>query len=93
MLSAARFGQHPRPVGHRRLVTHVLPVAAGQIRHPIAMFVLVVSRDRLVHPLGPGACRLQWLKRPFRHRVGGKKCPMARNIDVERSDEQQISLD
>ena len=42
MLSAARFGQHPRPVGHRRLVTHVLPVAAGQIRHPIAMFVLVV---------------------------------------------------
>jgi hypothetical protein len=31
------------------LVTHVLPVAAGQIGHPIAMFVLVIGNDRLLH--------------------------------------------
>jgi hypothetical protein len=30
-------------------VTHVLPVAAGQIGHPIAMLVLVIADNRLVH--------------------------------------------
>src|SRR5690349_16998120 len=64
MLSAARLGQHPWPVGHRRLVTHVLPVAASQVGHPIAMFVLMVPRDRLVHPLGPGACQITTVETP-----------------------------
>jgi hypothetical protein len=49
MLVASGFGQHPWPVRHRRLVTHVLSMAAGQVGHPIAMLVLVIGNDRLVH--------------------------------------------
>ena len=49
MLVAARFRQHPRPARHRRLVTHMLSMAAGQIGNPIAIIILVIPNDRLLH--------------------------------------------
>ena len=49
MLIAAGFGQHPRPVGHGWLMTHVLSMAAREIGHPIAMLILMIGDDRLVH--------------------------------------------
>ena len=52
MLLATHFGQHPGPAGHRRLVTHMLSVATGQIGHPMTLLVLVISNDRLVHSGG-----------------------------------------
>jgi hypothetical protein len=49
MLISTGLSQHPRPVGHRWLMTHVLSVSAGEVRNPIPDFILVVSDDLLVH--------------------------------------------
>jgi hypothetical protein len=49
MLVSTGLSQHPRPVCHRWLMTHVLSVAAGEVCNPIADFILVVSDDLLVH--------------------------------------------
>lgn len=44
------FRQHPWPIGHRRLMPYMLPVSAGKIRHPVAMLILVITDNRLIHP-------------------------------------------
>ena len=49
MASPARFGEHPRTAGERRLVTHVLCVAAGQVGYPIALLILVKPDNCLFH--------------------------------------------
>jgi hypothetical protein len=49
VLLTPSVGQHPGPIGHRRLVPDMLPMAAGQIGHPIPIFILMISDDRLVH--------------------------------------------
>ena len=49
MLIAAGFGQHPRSIAHGRLMPHVLPMAAREIGHPIAVLILMIGDDRLVH--------------------------------------------
>lgn len=49
MLVSTGLSQHPGPVGHRWLMTHVLSVSAGEVRNPIPDFILVVSDDLLVH--------------------------------------------
>ena len=41
--------QHPRPLHQRRVVAHVLPVAASQDRPPVAQLVLFEIDNRLFH--------------------------------------------
>lgn len=48
-VSAARR-HDPRAAHERRLVPHVLAVAAGEISHPIAMLVLMKADNGLLHP-------------------------------------------
>ena len=50
MKSLAAFGfEHPGPEGERRRMPHVLAVSARQLRHPVALLVLVPAYDRLIH--------------------------------------------
>ena len=39
MLSPTYRCQDPGPIRHWRLMTHMLPMAAEQSRHPIAIFI------------------------------------------------------
>jgi hypothetical protein len=49
MLLAAFRSYHPWSAKERRLVPDMLPMAAGQIGHPVAKFILMIRDDRLVH--------------------------------------------
>jgi len=49
-LAALRL-EHPRLREERRPVAHVLPVAADELRDPVALVVLVEARDRSSHLL------------------------------------------
>jgi hypothetical protein len=40
---------NPGPELPRRIVTHVLAVAAPQLGHPVRFVILVKSNDRLLH--------------------------------------------
>jgi hypothetical protein len=42
-------GRDPGSVHPRRVVTHVLLMAALELGHPVALLILVVSRDSPVH--------------------------------------------
>lgn len=46
---SAGFAENPGSVRHRRLMPYMLSVAACQIRDPIAILILMISNDRLVH--------------------------------------------
>lgn len=46
---AAFGGRHPGAAEKGRMVSHMLPVAAGQIGDPMAFFVLMIADDGLVH--------------------------------------------
>ena len=41
--------QDPRPIGERRNMADVLPVPAGEHRHPVTHFVLSPTNDRAQH--------------------------------------------
>jgi hypothetical protein len=41
--------QHPGTIRERRLMTHMLPMAASQVSHPIAMLILMKTNNRLLH--------------------------------------------
>ena len=49
LLSPAFRLQDPGPQIEGRLMTHVLLVSAGELGYPVAVFVLVVADDRLLH--------------------------------------------
>ena len=49
MLVSSGLSQHPRPVCHGGVMTHMLSVPAGEIRNPIPDFILVIPHDLLVH--------------------------------------------
>jgi hypothetical protein len=49
MLLASGSGNDPWTIDKRRLMSHMLSMATGQLSHPIAVFVLVISSDRLLH--------------------------------------------
>lgn len=49
MLRAASHGLDPRAVDKRRLMPYMLPMTACQISHPVAIVILVISDDRLLH--------------------------------------------
>ena len=49
MLVSPLAGHDPRPIHKRRLMPHMLPMAAGQIGHPITLFVEVVPDNGLIH--------------------------------------------
>ena len=42
-------GEHPRTVREGGLMPHVLSVTTSQIGNPIAIVILVISDDRLLH--------------------------------------------
>ena len=46
---AARRFEHPRALAKRRVVAHMLSVAAGQLGDPVAVVVLMPAGDGLVH--------------------------------------------
>ena len=47
--AAAFLCLHPRPLDQRRVVAHVLPVAAGQNGPPIPLLILLKADDDLLH--------------------------------------------
>lgn len=49
MLAAALAGDNPRPIHKRWLMPHMLAMAAGQIGHPVALFILMIADNGLVH--------------------------------------------
>ena len=49
MLLPTGFGEDPGSDRHRRTVSHMLPMPARQIRNPIAILILMVSNNRLLH--------------------------------------------
>jgi hypothetical protein len=49
MLLTPCDGEYPGAVDEGGLMPYVLPMTTGQIGHPIAVFVLVISNDRLLH--------------------------------------------
>jgi hypothetical protein len=49
MLLPPLFTEDPWPAHERRLMAHVLPVPAGEIGDPVAVFVLMKPGDRLMH--------------------------------------------
>lgn len=40
--------QDPGAIRHRRLMPHMLPMPTGEVRHPVALFVLMIAHNRLV---------------------------------------------
>ena len=48
MLLPPLFTEDPWPAHERRLMAHVLPVPAGEIGDPVAVFVLMKTGDRLM---------------------------------------------
>ena len=49
MLSAAFSCDDPRAIHERRLMPYMLPMAAGQIGHPVALFVEMIPNNDLIH--------------------------------------------
>jgi len=49
MTLATLRGRHPLSIDPRRIVAHVLIVAALELSHPVQLVVLVISDDTLVH--------------------------------------------
>ena len=49
MLSPPILCQNPWPIRHRRLVTHMLTMAALEVGHPITILVHMISDNGLMH--------------------------------------------
>jgi len=49
VLFTSSDGKHPRAIREWRLVPYVLPMTTGQIGNPIAIVILVISNDGLLH--------------------------------------------
>ena len=45
----AGLGHYPGPLGPRRLVAHMLVMAAGKLGHPVVFLILVIANDWQVH--------------------------------------------
>ncbi len=99
MVGAPGQGQDPRAIDKRRLMPYVLPMTTCQISHPVAIFILVISDDRLLHftalpslhffRLAP---RLALLKRQFTSMSSRKILPVLLLILIEASDEYHMSV-
>lgn len=49
MLLASSDGEYPGAIDEGGLMPDMLPMATGQIGHPVTLFILVISDDRLLH--------------------------------------------
>ena len=101
MLRAPFFGRHPGAAEKRRMVSHMLPVTAGQIGNPMAFFILVIADDGLVHvvacmlvPLmdSTKAGELSFLKRQFRTLRGRVIDPSTLVVLVETAHKHHIAI-
>ncbi len=51
VLFTSSDSEHPRAIREWRLVPYVLSMTTGQIGNPVALFILVISDDRLLHSM------------------------------------------
>jgi hypothetical protein len=49
MLLTSSDGEYPRAIDEGGVMPYVLPMTTAQIGYPVALFVLVISNDRLLH--------------------------------------------
>jgi hypothetical protein len=49
MLLTSVIGKSPWAVEERRVMSNMLPMTTGQIGNPVAMLILVIPNDRLLH--------------------------------------------
>ena len=49
MLVTALGGDGPRAIHERRLMADMLPMTAGQIGHPITLFIEMIPDNGLIH--------------------------------------------
>jgi hypothetical protein len=49
MLLTSRDGEDPRAIDERGLMAYVLSMSTSQVCYPVALFILVISDDRLLH--------------------------------------------
>ena len=49
MLLPSGDGEHPRAIREWRLMPYVLSMTTGQVGNPIAIVILVISNDGLLH--------------------------------------------
>jgi hypothetical protein len=94
MLLPTGFGKDPGPARHRRTVPNMLPMPARQIRNPIAVLILMVSNNRLLHVYQhtneTAQGTLEFLECALVTCAGRKKRPFAGAIDVERSHKYHV---
>jgi hypothetical protein len=46
---SAFFGENPRTIRPRRIMPHMLPMSAFQIRNPVVFGILMEASDLLIH--------------------------------------------
>jgi len=90
MLPTPLLSRHPWPVGHWGLMPDMLSMAASQVGHPVALFVLVESNNRLIHVRTVSSLG-RW-KRPFRPYLGRKKFPATGGIGIKRAEIDETGL-
>lgn len=49
MLLTPRDGEHPWAIDEGGLMAYVLSMSTSQVGYPVALFILVISDDRLLH--------------------------------------------
>lgn len=59
MLFTSRDSEYPRAIDERGLMPYVLSMTTAQIGNPVAIFILVISNDRLLHGAMILASRLE----------------------------------
>lgn len=97
MLGSTRIGQHPRATCHRRLMPHMLPMSARQVGDPVALLILMVSDDLLLHhcPSRQNATVTRqapqfavrsslFIEQAFGSRTDWEKRPRTSAVDIER---------
>lgn len=49
MLLSPRDSEYPRAIDERGLMPYVLSMTTGQVGNPVALLILVIADDRLLH--------------------------------------------
>ncbi len=97
ILPTAFIRYDPRTAKNRWVVPDMLAMSAGQIRHPMSFFILMVAHDRLIHARLPfGSCEsmtlLTLLKRQFRT-IGGRQIhPSLFLVAVETPEKDHVPV-
>lgn len=98
MLCASHPCQNPRAIAERWLVPHVLSMPTSQIGNPVALFILMIADDGLIHTPprhSPSTIchKLPFLKRQLRPLCSRNIRPAFVLILVETSDKYDVSIE